>query len=201
MYIETIRREWVSSEHRHDLARKIFISYPTKVFSGKEDIEFDIIDNISNFFNIPFSSIQVVGSAKTGYSYINQRDFQEGQSDLDIAIINQELFLFYMELCYKVTKGYKDLSKFPRDSFKSNSQDSYYKKCITNGQFRPDLMPACNEKRNWYAFFNRLSNKYYKLFKNINAGIYLSQHFFEFKQVETLEIYMERMGGKLNDSI
>jgi len=195
LYTNAIKREWSVVEKRPELARKIYISYPTKVFQGREDIQFDILNKISMFFNVPFSSVQVIGSAKTGYSYVKQKDFLEGKSDLDISIINSELFMRYMELSYRVTKGYKDLSKFPRDK-EGKSVDSYYKKCIANGIFRPDLMPTCEEKANWQAFFNKLSGEYYKLFKNINAGIYATQYFFEFKQIESLSIYMEKLGGK-----
>ncbi|MBG9447291.1 hypothetical protein [Cytobacillus firmus] len=194
MHTETLVNDWVKPIPKEDIVRKIFICYPTKAFQGREEIGFQIFDDISRFFNIPYNSVQVVGSAKTGKSYFKFTEFIEGESDLDIAIISPELYLEYMELSYKITKGYTDQSKF---GFNRQQKSNVYefKKCISNGIFRPDLMPNCPEKSKWWAFFNKLSNKHNAIFKNINAGIYATQYFFEFKQIEGLKKYMERIGG------
>ena len=194
MHTETLKKDWVTSIPKEDIVRKIYICYPTKAFLGKEEIGFQIFDEISRFFNIPYSSIQVVGSAKTGESYYKFTEFSQGSSDLDIAIISPELYLKYMELSFKVTKGYSDQTKFKINKHRQ-SDIHQFKKCISQGIFRPDLMPSCTEKAEWWKFFNKLSNRYHDLFKNINAGIYATQYFFEFKQIEALTKYMERIGG------
>ncbi|MEH7442066.1 hypothetical protein V7201_06965 [Bacillus sp. JJ1122] len=194
MHTETLEKEWPQLTAKEDLVRKLYICYPTKAFLGKEDIGFQIFDEISNFFSIPFNQVQVVGSAKTGKSYFKFTEFIEGKSDLDIAIISPELYMRYVELSYKVTNGYRDQSLFNLNK-KNVSNIHEFKKCITNGIFRPDLMPNCPQRKEWWTFFNKLSNKHHKLFKNINAGIYATQYFFEFKQIEGLDKYMNRIGG------
>jgi hypothetical protein len=194
VHTETLEKEWPGLTAKEDLVRKLYICYPTKAFLGKEDTGFQIFDEISNFFGIPFNQVQAVGSAKTGKSYFKFTEFIEGKSDLDIAIISPELYMKYVELSYKVTNGYRDQSLFNLNKQKvSNIHE--FKKCITKGIFRPDLMPNCSERKEWWAFFNILSNKHHNLFKNINAGIYATQYFFEFKQIEGLDKYMNRIGG------
>jgi len=47
-------------------------------------------------------------------------------------------------------------------------------------------MPNCDVKKQWLDFFNSLSNNYFKLFKNINGGIYSSEYYFEFKQEQCI---------------
>lgn len=175
------------------IARKIFLSYPTSVFIGNEDVEFDICNKISEHFKIPITSVQVSGSGKVGYSYFKCKWFEPGKSDLDIAIIDMNLFNKYMSIVYDITKGYTNQSDFPRE--KGVSVFNQYIKCLSRGFFRPDLMPNHLEKLSWNKFFNEISREYFKMFKNINAGIYLSQFFFEQKQSEVIEKFIE-IGGE-----
>ena len=181
------------------IARKIYISYPTDVFKDKLEIEFDILNKISEYFDVPFSCIQIAGSAKTGYSYHKQSKFIPGQSDLDIAIINESLFIKYMQISYRTTNKYSDLSKFHSKKEGVSGQELYTAslKYIAKGYFRPDLMPLCTEKSKWFEFFSKLSDKYFEVFKTINAGIYCNQHFYESKQSENIKNFKKMRGIKL----
>lgn len=175
------------------IARKIFLSYPTSVFIGNEDIGFNICNEISEYFNIPIVNIQVVGSSKIGYSYINSKPFIPGKSDLDIAIVDLQLFNKYLEIVHSITNGYTDLTNFKIDE-NGKSDYYYFSKCIVKGMFRPDLMPYHKIKLEWKDFFRTLSSKYFRLFKNINAGVYSSQYFFEQKQAGLIGKFKEHKG-------
>ena len=170
------------------IARKIYLSFPTHVFIGQEEIEFEIKSSICSQFKLPISSIQFAGSAKPGFSYFKNRKFVPGESDLDVAIIDQGMFIKYNEIVLRETKGFKDFSSFERNENGSSNYNSY-QQYITKGIFRPDLMPKCTAKNEWFIFFNKLSGKYFELFKDINAGIYLSEKFFEFKQADNINNY------------
>ena len=147
-----------------------------------------ITNSIANQFKVSLSSIQVVGSAKTGYSYYKNKEFIEGESDLDISIVSKDLFIKYLEIVLIETKGFKDLSMFGRNKDGKSNFESY-RFYINKGIFRPDLMPTCEAKKKWFNYFNKLSEKHFELFSSINAGIYLSQKFFEFKQSENIDFY------------
>ncbi|MCG8208375.1 hypothetical protein [Tenacibaculum finnmarkense] len=179
----------LDKKHRNEIiARKIYLSFPTNVFVGKEELQFEITNSIANQFKVPLTAIQIVGSAKTGYSYHKNKEFQPGESDLDISIVSKDLFTNYAETVLVETKGFKDLSSFARNRDGKSNFDSY-KTYINKGIFRPDLMPSCDAKNKWFNFFNKLSEKHFELFGSINAGIYLSQKFFEFKQADNIEFY------------
>ncbi len=172
-------------EHQtdNDIARKLFLCYPTHVFKDQEEVEFEIKDEISKHFNISILSVQFCGSAKFGYSYHNSRLFNANESDLDVSIIDTPLYLKFLRIAHEVTKGYSDFSKFrSRNHMTGKSICSNFTSYLSKGIVRPDLMPSCEEKLKWFTFFNLLSNKYSKLFKNINAGIYCNEYFFESKQ-------------------
>jgi hypothetical protein len=170
------------------IAKKIYLSYYTEVFKNNEDKEFYIKKTISDEYDIPFASIAVSGSSKTGISFFKDKLFVPGESDLDIAIISLPLFNKFSEICNEVTNGYTDLSYFPR--YKGSPTTGQFKYNLTKGYINPFFMPNCSAKTRWLTFFNSLSNSHFDLFKNINGCIYASEYFFDFKQKENIELYI-----------
>lgn len=186
MYEKAIREGKRRRQLNSIISRKIYLSYPTAVFQKLEDMEFDILNLISEKFEIPFNSIQIIGSAKTGYSYFKKKSFEKGISDLDVAIIDQRLFTKYLEYAYDRTNGFSDLS-----TFYDEEHHKRFIKTIPEGFLNPFYLPRGNLKNEWFDFFNQnLSSKYIHYFKSINAGIYTSQYFFEMKQAHIIEEYM-----------
>ena len=184
--INGIKSSLGKNDKKREIARKIYLSYPTHVFVDSEDDEFEIKNSIAIRFNVPFSSIQIVGSSKTGISLIKSSLFKAGKSDLDIAIISLPLFNKIMEMSYEISSGYTDNTKFP--IYRRYCTDKQFKNGLLKGFINPFFMPNCEFKTKWLEFFNLLSNRF-ELFKNINAGIYASETFFEFKQEECINQY------------
>ncbi|CRI58044.1 hypothetical protein [Pseudomonas sp. CCOS 191] len=192
-HIEAIERSLRESVPSNLIARKIFLSYPTAAFKDGEDLEFEILNKIKDFFDIPFSAIQIVGSSKTEKSLHKENTFTPKVSDLDVAIIDPSLFLKYVDISYKATNGYSDLTKFRRDSNQRPTYHSFFK-YTTKGIFRPDLMPQCKEAREWRKFFSKISADYRNTFKSINAGLYASEYIFESKHSQLIEDYRTSKG-------
>lgn len=171
-----------------EIVRKVFLTFPTLALVGDEERQFEISNAISQYFNVPITSIQVVGSAKTGQSFHKPSRFTPKKSDLDVAIIDTDLFVRYSESVYKLTDGFTDKTTFSKHDGTSNFNE--YVRYISKGIFRPDLMPTCTKRANWNKFFGLLSSKHKDLFKSINAGIYLSQTYFEHKQTSIIKDYI-----------
>jgi len=172
----------------NEIVRKIYLTYPTKAFVGAEEQQYKILNEISEFFEVPINCIQVAGSAKTGRSFHKKQDFNPGISDLDIAIIDARLFLKYMEHVFAKSKGYSDQTSFPVRDGSSTYEE--YVRYLGRGIFRPDLMISGPERANWNNFFSKLSDKHSNLFSSISAAIYLSQTFFESKQRSAIKSYL-----------
>lgn len=177
----------------NEIARKIYLGYPTCAFIGNEEREFEILNKIANYFNVSYNTIQVVGSAKLGFSCHKDNVFNSKTSDLDIAIIDKDLFLKYVEIGYDITRGYRDLTKFPTNNKDQLLHQEYFN-YIAKGIFRPDLMPYGEKKAEWRSFFTKLSTKNSDLFKSINAGIYSTAYFFEYKQKSSISSFKSRRG-------
>lgn len=172
------------------IARKVFLSYSTEIFKDDQEREFYIKDAIASNFEIPFGSIQVAGSGKTGLSFFKDKKFEPGKSDLDISIISLPLFNKFSEEVHRLSKGYSDLTVFP--IYKGYNTAKQFKNGVINSGFlNPFYMPNCTLKSKWLDFFNVLSNKHFDLFKNINGGMYASEYFFESKQEECIVQYIK----------
>ena len=188
-YIESIEKGLNEKKSHREIVRKVFLSFPTMAFIGNEEREFLIFNEIANYFCIPLNSIQIVGSAKTGRSFHKNSTFCSKNSDLDVAIIDANLFLRYTEYVFLKSKGFRDRSGFPR--IEGQSVFNQYIQYVSRGIFRPDLMPSSKKRANWNRFFGKISTNNKDLFKSINAGIYLSEAFFEQKQTKIIENYLE----------
>lgn len=179
-------KEGIASGEKHiDLSRKIFLSYQTEVFRDNEDLEYVIKNNIKNHLKVPFLSIQITGSSKTGFSFFKKTKFTEGKSDLDVSIISLELYNRFLETVHKETSSFTNLSVFP--NFRGERTDRQFIKNFQKGFINPFFMPNCKEKSEWLDYFRHLSNDHYKKFKSINSAIYASEYFFECKQVECID--------------
>ena len=161
------------------IARRLFLYDSSIAFANDKARGFTILNEVRDRFKVPFSAVRIVGSAQLGYSYFSRRDFLPTVSDLDLAIVSPTLFQQYSELVYWVTKRYTDLSNFDRKDGISSAPR--FRNYLSEGMFRPDLMPKGSQKDEWFSFFNQLSNKHADIFKSVNAGIYLSEGFFEMR--------------------
>lgn len=188
IYNNGIQAGLIRGDHKSVIARKIYLSYPTFAFNADYEKEFYLLNEICIFFNVPFKSIQIAGSSKTGFSYFKQKEYESGVSDLDVAIIDRDLFIYYCEQVFLLTDGFSNLSKFGRTK-DGISKYNLYRDSIMIGMFRPDLMPTSVLKKNWFNFFGRLSENYTDIFSDINAGIYLNEFYFEVKQSSNVDKY------------
>jgi hypothetical protein len=103
--MESIEKGLADNKSHHEIIRKVYLTYPTMVLVGKEEKQFEILDEICDHFRIPINHIQVCGSAKTGTSFFQNRPFEEKSSDLDVAIIDTNLYKHYIEWVFEITNA------------------------------------------------------------------------------------------------
>ncbi|MDO9066833.1 MAG: hypothetical protein Q7W05_00025 [Deltaproteobacteria bacterium] len=179
-HLEAIDVGLAAKKPHNEIARKVFLTYPTKLFVGDEERQFEILNEVSEYFRVPITCIHAAGSAKLGHSIHKNTAFTPGRSDLDLAVLDSGLFTRYLELGLKLSKGYSNGASFPMRS--GGSTQVEYLRYLSRGIFRPDLMPTGLEKADWSNFFGKLSAKHATVFKSISGAIYLSQGCFESKQ-------------------
>lgn len=187
-YREIVDADLKAGTAHREIARKIFLSYPTYAFVGREDVQYQIFDAVAKYFDVPITSVTVAGSAKTGFSFLNRTAFRVGDSDLDIAVVDPTLFQRYVELVYNITNGYRNESGFNRDE-NGKSVAASYKSYVAKGVIRPDFLPSCKQRYQWYKLFGDLSRKHAADFRSVTGAVYLSHVFFEIKQSQAISTY------------
>ncbi|MFP1923909.1 hypothetical protein [Lonsdalea quercina] len=184
-YCNSVKADFSKKISAYDIARKIYLTYPTYAFKNKYDLQFDILNGISKFLAISITSVHVAGSAKVGRSYHKGTEFCSEKSDLDVVIIDNDWFCKLMEVCSSETRGFHDGRKLQSNRNADNNLD-FLKDYILKGIIFPKNMPICSERQRILGFFNELSVKYAPYFKDINVAFYLSSYFFERKQLKTI---------------
>lgn len=183
-----ISRGRLNGESDELIVRRLFYFWRSPISRLHENAIFNIFNEVAGKFGVPFKAIYVSGSAQTGHSLYKNTDFIEGESDLDLAIVDAGLFQKYSEISYVASNNYRNLTKFPKRK-DINDVPHLFKENLARGYFRPDLMPDCEENRQWKSFFRGLSTRYIETFKSVNCGIYMSPTFFERKLTQVLENY------------
>ena len=168
------------------IALGVYVVYQTVAMKGLDEMKFDILHQISEHHKVDINHILIAGSAQTGESFHNETLFNPKTSDLDIAIVDAGLYEKCLQITHMATRDYSDLSGFQRKEGISVYTDFLIN--LGRGFFRPDLMPTCTFKNQWFDFFQTSSKKYQSNFESINCGVYSSLHFFQMKQSNNIEI-------------
>lgn len=194
--IETLINKSISQGDSLDkVTRKIFLLFPTHAFNNEYDLQLELLSEISNFLDVPISSIHIVGSAKTGISFVKGTNFSPETSDIDIAIVDHYLFFKKFEHSYKESNGWQ-LNTFSvrGNPDKTKQRRSEFLDYLHKGIFRPEKMPNSSERADWINFFNLLSVKYANYCNGITAWVYAGEHFLTSKQQSAVEKFLSNKG-------
>lgn len=176
------------------IARQLYFLAPSFAFVGNYELQLQLYERICGFLDLPLSAIRLVGSGHTGFSLVKNTVFSKDTSDLDVAVVDSNLYLELFELCFEVTDGWRDVSKFPGFGPQQRNTQQRFLKYLNKGIIRPDLMPASPRKADWENFFGRLADDYSKFCNGISAGIYARELFMASKQESAIQTYLTTQG-------
>ena len=188
-----------------DVVRKNLINGSSYFFEHQniQDDEYFIKKDLSDSLNIHPNNILIVGSAKLGFSIKPEKNrieykfntfrFEEvdgkEESDIDIAIINSNLFEKKLQILYEYIVGYNDskINELFNDCSKARKPPCFYgfSRYILMGWLRPDQMPI---GFNLFQDIEEIQSKYRKKYNiKINVGIYKSWFYFENYNIQNLK--------------
>lgn len=133
------------------------------------------------------NSIIVVGSAKLGFSIAPHKRYRDilDESDIDVAIIDDELFDSYWEKLFEFNINIKSRSEKDQETYDKFLQYFF------RGWLRPDLFPfEYKGKNEWFDFFNKISYKKYDK-RKVAAAIYKNEYFFKQYHKSAIKILRE----------
>lgn len=156
---------------------------------------YSIFNSISSQLSVPFRHIYTVGSAHTGFSLKDGHLFCPGDSDLDVAIVDQHLFNKYMVSILEETHYYQNLENFKIKDVSINGNTRKcndfisYKENLAKGIIHPRYFPTGETKANWDKYFFNITKPYTGIFKKITACIFLSEDSFRMKQEADIKYF------------
>lgn len=196
-YKANLQKNRIEKTNSGEMARKLFLSYPTCVFIDDHEVEFSIRDRVRKLYQVPLSSVQVIGSAKTGFSLVKKTEFKKGASDLDLAIIDPTMFAKIWEEAHEMSRGFEatrfnDLPDASGQIVIGSGQKRFLQ-YIQRGIISPDYLPQGEPRRRIIADFARVTQTYQDSFSKISAFFYSSEYFFQVKQTEAINKHWEAL--------
>lgn len=177
------------------IARQLYFLSPSFAFDGNHGLQLNLYEKICEFLKLPLSAIRVVGSGHTGFSLVKNTEFDRNKSDLDIAIVDSQLYLDLFELAFEITDGWRDVTKFSGSAQQQIKTKENFLRYLRKGVIRPDLMPSSPKKADWENFFGKLGDEYSNFCNGISAGVYARELFMAAKQESAIDAYLANPGN------
>lgn len=180
---------------RRQIARQLYFLSPSFAFDGNHGLQLTLYEKICEFLKLPLSAIRLVGSGHTGFSLVKNTPFDKSKSDLDIAIVDSQLYLDLFELAFDTTEGWRDVTKFAGSAQQQKATQKDFLRYLSKGVIRPDLMPSSPKKADWENFFGKLGDEYSDFCSGISAGVYARELFMAAKQESAIDAYLANQGN------
>jgi len=178
-----------------EMARKLYLSYPTCALSNDPETEYVIRNRFASLYKVPLSGIQIIGSAKTGFSLVKKSSFSPKTSDLDVAVIDGRLFHEFWEDAYETSRGFEE-NRF-QDPIQHGKVivgggRSRFLSYLQRGIIAPDYLPPGHLRQRLIADADRISTHHKQQFAKISAFFYVSELFFQSKQQDAIEKHWQQ---------
>lgn len=206
LYSSNQNIEWIFHKHIVNKQPYVFLENP--------DLEHELAQIVKEYFNVDYKDIFIVGSAQLGYSLSPKKKYRSfsRNSDIDLAIVDNKLFIELKQELYDFTNGLNrdwietifhpnpkkficsdDLEKQEKQRFIYENQLLYYK-YLSKGWFRADFKPnefeICRNGKKYNDFQKII---YKKFSRKIGVAIYENWFFFINYHVKNLENLKLRM--------
>lgn len=168
------------------IAQKHIIAARSETLNN--DQERDLRIAVSDSFGVSVTSVCVVGSAKLGFRLFKkpakgndtperlQFSAFDDYSDVDVAIISQNIFLSHWRNVYSF---FSDGGYTSRNNWQSNKETNNFSFFLTQGWVRPDYLPGTGDydrKILWQSKVNEI-NKKKIVHVGVKVGLYFDDEF------------------------
>jgi hypothetical protein len=173
-----------------EMARKLYLSYPTCALIEDPETEYAIRNRFASLYAVPLTAVQIIGSAKTGFSLVKSSAFIPKTSDLDVAIIEARLFQSFWEDAYETSRGF-EATRFQDPVLDGRTiiggGQQRFLSYLQRGIIAPEYLPPGHLRQRLIADGERISASHRQHFAKISAFFYASELFFQSKQQDAVE--------------
>lgn len=183
----------------HDIAHFLYRDHEIDAVGADRGVLLDIRTHVATQLDVPIDNIYVTGSAKLGLSLRHGGPFVPGNSDLDLAIVDEKLASASLEAASQATGSFRRAAAFPtllspgsRTAYQTKQRFGDYTKL---GIVHPDYMPDCSMRRKIRGLFEELTARYAESFCQISVLIYSSFGAFADAQRKRIADYVATIGS------
>lgn len=169
-------KEELKIKNIYRVVREHILSGDPVCFKGNKETLWNLKERVSTEFGLNIKSIEIVGSAKLGFSLNPNRMGQifNKNSDIDLLIVSSRLFDFSWYELLKLDFQYYHLSE---------KEKGFLNECyetIHRGYISPERIPKKSKfSGNFWSFFNSMSTMSEFENRKIRARIFKSWDFAE----------------------
>jgi hypothetical protein len=169
----------------YEKSRRIFLEEPSFSTVTKRNAEFQIKSEVSKLFAVPYGAIRFCGSAHLGVSAVKGTLFEEGISDLDLAIVSPAAFSLAFEQLSDATRGFSDTSVFVGAEF--DTAERIKERIWKRGMIALDHIPKNTWAMSMRSDLEKSCEPFRNLFAKMTVAFYISEHFYCWKQKSAID--------------
>jgi hypothetical protein len=145
------------------------------------DEKYNLCSAVSQQYGVRPERVYVVGSGKLGFSIARQKRYRPFgiESDIDLAIVSEDLF----------DQIWMEVVRYDAQHLDWSERKSKFRRYLMNGWIRPDALPPADSfprTREWWRFFEQVSNRTMDGRFKVNAGLYRTEAFLEMYHVRAV---------------
>jgi hypothetical protein len=174
----------------YDIVKELILGNEPICFNGDKEKVKLLLESISTGLDLNPKCIEIVGSAKLGFSL---NPFRLGQafsdkSDIDVLVVSNDIF----------DTAWKDLLKLDFSYHKLKVKDrDFLNECyetIHRGYVSPDKLPIISDFRKfWWGVFDKISNQRVFEYRKIRGRLFKSWDFAEkYYSIQLVNLKKER---------
>ncbi|MGP8329753.1 MAG: hypothetical protein ACT6FF_05500 [Methanosarcinaceae archaeon] len=191
--------------NNEQIFQKYFIDQKTYFFFSNHNEEYLLKCEIAEVLKVYINDIYIIGSGKVGFSIKPKaigRAFDENfkkthklndKSDIDVAIVSNELFEFIMVNMYDWSEAYK--KDWNSNDYYSDGKEKFgvslkYKflEYMGKGWYRPDFTPVSYSlERGESSIQDAIKSWRKRLKRKVSIAIYKNWNFFMKYQIENIQ--------------
>ncbi len=175
------------AHNKIQMLRRVYCDQSSFELPEKHRVEFEIKEKVADYYAIDFNSVLICGSAHLGFSPNKETIFEIGKSDIDIAIVDSNLFQHIWSTVIEETHSFSYQHLFPLGPNRTNGAKFVQNMIARRGLIHGHLLPKTPLFDTHRELTTELTKSYGTYFSKVSFGFYMNEIAFHLKQLSAIK--------------
>jgi hypothetical protein len=175
------------SDNKIQMLRRVYCDQRSFELPEKHRVEFEIKEKVADYYGIDFNSVLICGSAHLGFSPVKETIFEIGYSDIDIAIVDCNLFQLIWSRIIEDTHSFTYQHLFPPGPKRCSGAEFMQTMIAKRGLIHGHILPYTASFDTHRELTAELTKSYSKYFSKVSFGFYMNEIAFHLKQLSAIK--------------